>query len=195
MSRFLRWSRRFRSSGDILILRAIGLALLPPYLRARTEPGKLPTCWIRGFLGVVITKLATNSPASLLHSAKGSVYYFAVRIEGVLSAGKRMTGAVSSSPPARALLQSRMMRWPVAPTAKSLLIYVGGVVTTIFGSWVSGKLRVYDDSRKAHLDDIKQKVLIPLRDGLLEHYGPLVSHRSHVVIGESRVRQQKRSET
>jgi len=102
-----------------------------------------------------------------------------------------MTGAVSSSPPARALLQSRMMRWPVAPTAKSLLIYVGGVVTTIFGSWVSGKLRVYDDSRKAHLDDIKQKVLIPLRDGLLEHYGPLVSHRSHVVIEKWGVRQRR----
>jgi hypothetical protein len=85
----------------------------------------------------------------------------------------------------------RMMRWLVAPTAKSLLIYVGGVVTTIFGSWVSGKLRVYDDSRKAHLDDIKQKVLVPVRDGLLEHYGPLVSHRSHVVIDTWGVQQQK----
>lgn len=76
------------------------------------------------------------------------------------------------------------MRWMLAPTAKSLLIYAGGVVTTIFGSWVSSKVRIYDDSRKAHLDDIKQKVLIPLRNGLLEHYRPLVSHRSHVVVDE-----------
>ena len=30
--------------------------------------------------------LPLPAPASLLHSAKGSVYYFAVRIEGVLSA-------------------------------------------------------------------------------------------------------------
>jgi hypothetical protein len=84
-----------------------------------------------------------------------------------------------------------MMPSLVAPTAKSLLIYVGGVVTTIFGSWVSSKLRIYDDSRKAHLDDIKQKVLIPLRDGLLDHYGPLVSHRSHVVVEKWGIRQRK----
>src|SRR5260370_2741042 len=83
-----------------------------------------------------------------------------------------------------------MMRWLVAPTAKSLLIYVGGVVTTIFGSWVSGKLRVYEESRKAHLDDIKQKVLIPICDGLREHYGPLVTNRAHVVSVEWGVRQQ-----
>jgi hypothetical protein len=68
------------------------------------------------------------------------------------------------------------------PSPKSLLIYVGGVATTVVGSWASSKIHVYQESRKAHLDDIKQKVLIPLSDGFAEHYGSLVTHRSPVVI-------------
>jgi len=82
-----------------------------------------------------------------------------------------------------------MMRWLVAPTAKSLLIWVSGVAATVIGSWISSKFRVYDDSRRAHLDDIKQNVLVLVRDGLLERYAPLVSHRSHVVADTWGVRQ------
>jgi hypothetical protein len=84
-----------------------------------------------------------------------------------------------------------MLRWLTIPTAKSLLIWVSGVAATIIGSWISSKFRVYDDSRKAHLDDIKQKVLIPLRDALQEHYGPLVTNRAHVVFDKWGVRQRK----
>ncbi len=83
-----------------------------------------------------------------------------------------------------------MLRWLTIPTAKSLLIWVSGVAATIIGSWISSKFRVYDDSRKAHLDDIKQKVLIPLIDALQEHYGALVTNRAHVVADEWGVRHQ-----
>lgn len=73
----------------------------------------------------------------------------------------------------------------VNPSAESLvrlLIWVGGVAATVVGSWASSKIHVYQESRKAHLDDIKQKVLLPLSDALAEHYGVLVTHRSPVVI-------------
>jgi hypothetical protein len=71
-----------------------------------------------------------------------------------------------------------------APSAESLfrlLIWVGGVTSTVVGSWVTSKLRVYHDNRKSHLDDIKQKVLAALNDGLGEKHTALVTHRSPVV--------------
>jgi len=72
----------------------------------------------------------------------------------------------------------------VAPSGESLvrlLVYVGGVATTIIGSWLASKIRVYEDNRKGHLEDIKQKVLAPLNDGLAEKHASLVTHRSPVV--------------
>src|SRR4029077_15939293 len=44
----------------------------------------------------------------------------------------------------------------------------------------ASKIRVYHDNRKAHLDDIKERVLVPLKDSLTQ-YGVLVSHKSPVV--------------
>ena len=70
-----------------------------------------------------------------------------------------------------------------------LFLFLSGVASTIFGSFVSSKIRVYYDNRKAHLEDIKQKVLTPLRESLAERYGPLVTHASPVVIEEWGVRQ------
>jgi len=51
-----------------------------------------------------------------------------------------------------------------------LLIWIVGVATTAIGAWIASRIHVYDDSRKAHLEDIKQRVLIPIRDGLFEHF-------------------------
>lgn len=72
-----------------------------------------------------------------------------------------------------------------------LLIYVGGVATTVIGSWASSKIHVYHENKKAHLEDIKQKVLNPLSDGLAEQYGSLVTHRSPVVVENWGVRQRR----
>ncbi|HWO39441.1 MAG TPA: hypothetical protein VNO32_62505, partial [Candidatus Acidoferrum sp.] len=71
---------------------------------------------------------------------------------------------------------------PSVESLVRLLIWVGGAAATVVGSWASSKIHVYQESRKAHLEDIKQKVLLPLSDGLAEHYGVLVTHRSPVVI-------------
>jgi hypothetical protein len=73
-----------------------------------------------------------------------------------------------------------------------LLLYVSGVASTIVGSLISSKIRVYHDNRKAHLDDIKQKVLIPLNNALAGTYRPLVKHQSPVVIEEWGVRIRKK---
>jgi hypothetical protein len=47
---------------------------------------------------------------------------------------------------------------------------------------------VYHESRKAHLDDIKQRVLTPISNGLAEEYRVLVTHRSPVVVEKWGVR-------
>jgi len=62
-----------------------------------------------------------------------------------------------------------------------LLVFVGGVASTIVGSWVSSKIRVYHDNWKAHLSDIQQKVLIPIHDSLIENYTELLGHKSPAV--------------
>jgi hypothetical protein len=72
-----------------------------------------------------------------------------------------------------------------------LLVFVGGVASTIVGSWASSKIRIYDENRKAHLEDIKQKVLIPLSDDLAEKYVALVTHRSPAVVEYWGVRERK----
>jgi hypothetical protein len=61
--------------------------------------------------------------------------------------------------------------WPVlANRAVGVLIWVGGIAATIFGSWVASKIHVYHEAKRAHYEDIKQRVLNPIRDGLFEHF-------------------------
>ena len=57
-----------------------------------------------------------------------------------------------------------------------LLVWIGGVTATAAGAWVTSKIRVYHDHKNAHHDDLKKKALEPLRSGLKEHFGPLVSN-------------------
>ncbi len=66
-------------------------------------------------------------------------------------------------------------------TVQGLLIYLAGILSTVVGSWVASKIRIYHDERRLHHEDLKSKVLIPLREGLRLQYDPLVSHRSEVV--------------
>jgi hypothetical protein len=62
-----------------------------------------------------------------------------------------------------------------------LLIWVGGIATTVAGSWMASKIRVYDDDRKSHHQELKDRVLCPLRDLLADHQA-LFSHRVPVLI-------------
>jgi hypothetical protein len=55
-----------------------------------------------------------------------------------------------------------------------LLGWLGGIGATVIGSVITNKIRIYQDERKSHRDDLKQNVLIPLRSGLEEHFRPLV---------------------
>lgn len=73
------------------------------------------------------------------------------------------------------------MRAPSVEWLIRLLVWIVGTLTTVVGSWVASKIRVYDDNRKAHLEDIKQRVLIPLNNGLTDKHTSLVTHRSPVV--------------
>jgi hypothetical protein len=62
-----------------------------------------------------------------------------------------------------------------------LLVWIGGVVATAIGAWVTSKIRVYQDHKNAHHEELKKKVLEPLRSGLKQHFGPLVSNLAAVL--------------
>lgn len=53
-----------------------------------------------------------------------------------------------------------------------LLYYICGVASTIVGSWISSKIRVYHDARNSHRDDLKRRVLEPLRKSLASYVAP-----------------------
>ncbi len=65
---------------------------------------------------------------------------------------------------------------------KGLALYLAGVLSTIVGSWIASKIRMYHDSLKAHRDDLKQKILTPLRTGMHEFYKAPMSFSAPVVF-------------
>ena len=76
-----------------------------------------------------------------------------------------------------------------APSTEALVrlwFAIGGLVTgvasTIAGSWISSKIHVYHENRKVHLDEIKQKVLVPLKEILIGKYAALVKHKTFAVL-------------
>jgi hypothetical protein len=56
-----------------------------------------------------------------------------------------------------------------------------GVASAVAGSWVASKIHVYHENRRLHQEDLKQRILIPIRSGLDDSYSSLVSHTSAVV--------------
>jgi hypothetical protein len=68
-----------------------------------------------------------------------------------------------------------------ATRSLQVLIWVGGVATTMVGSWIASKIRLYQDDRKSHHQELKDKVLRPLRDFLAENEA-LFDHREPVLI-------------
>ena len=56
----------------------------------------------------------------------------------------------------------------------------GGVASTVAGSWIASKIRVYHDDRKSHHQELKDRILRPLRDLLAEQQA-LFSHRVPVL--------------
>jgi len=65
-----------------------------------------------------------------------------------------------------------------------LLIWIGGVIATIIGSWIASKIRIYHDNRKVHLDELKEKVLAPVREGLLHNFGAAVSQQVPLLVAQ-----------
>jgi hypothetical protein len=62
-----------------------------------------------------------------------------------------------------------------------LLVWIGGVVATAVGVWITSKVRVYQDHKNAHHDDLKQKVLMPFSDSTGDGFHRLVSHELPVI--------------
>lgn len=66
--------------------------------------------------------------------------------------------------------------------AYALLGWIGGVATTVGGSWLSSKIHVYHEAKKVHLEALRDQVLIPLRSGLEEHLKPFLIQQKPVVV-------------
>ena len=62
-----------------------------------------------------------------------------------------------------------------------LLVWTGGVATTIAGSWVANKIRLYHDDRKSHHQELRENVLLPLHD-LLAKNQALFEHKAPVIV-------------
>ena len=85
------------------------------------------------------------------------------------------------------MLESASAMTPPSTEALDRLLFavsglVTGVASTVVGSWISSKIHVYHENRKVHLDEIKQKVLVPLKETLTEKYAALVKHKFFAVV-------------
>ncbi len=65
-----------------------------------------------------------------------------------------------------------------------LLVWIGGVASTVAGAWVTSKIRVYHDARKAHHEDLKLQVLSPIREELADIFGPSVTGQAPLLSVE-----------
>ncbi len=63
----------------------------------------------------------------------------------------------------------------------AFLGWVGGVASTVAGSWISSKIQVYHAHKTVHLEALRDKVLIPLRAGLNENLAPFLNQNLPVV--------------
>jgi len=57
----------------------------------------------------------------------------------------------------------------------ALLGWMGGIAATVAGAYISGRFQNYEQERKAHRDDLRDKVLVPLRAGLDQYVRPLLT--------------------
>jgi len=58
-------------------------------------------------------------------------------------------------------------------SSNGFIYWFGGAATTVVGSWISSKIRVYHDAKGKHHQELKQKVLEPIRDSLERSYRAL----------------------
>lgn len=57
------------------------------------------------------------------------------------------------------------------PLLSYIATYSAGAGSTVVGSWVASKIRVYHDARNSHLDELKAGILQPLLQFLQSHDG------------------------
>jgi hypothetical protein len=64
---------------------------------------------------------------------------------------------------------------PTAHQSSALLIWAGGVASTVAGAWITGRIRAYQEGKQAHLAHIKKEILEPVRESLAEYFLPLLT--------------------
>jgi hypothetical protein len=85
---------------------------------------------------------------------------------------------------AKPLLLCMYMSYPPLSPAQvyTLLGWIGGAASTAVAALFASKVRVYEDQKKAHLEDIKERVLKPIRAGFHEHFGLVISGQEPIVF-------------
>jgi hypothetical protein len=66
----------------------------------------------------------------------------------------------------------------------TLFGWISGVVTTTAGAWISGRLHNYQQEWKEHRDDLREKVLQPLRMGLVKYISPFLCGQAPILATE-----------
>src|SRR5260370_15095673 len=62
--------------------------------------------------------------------------------------------------------------------------WIGGVATTTAGAWISSRFHNYQQEWKEHRDDLREKVLQPMRMGLVKYISPFLTGRSPILVTE-----------
>jgi len=79
------------------------------------------------------------------------------------------------------MTEDQIIQWGVR-----LLIGAGSFLAgraSKFGDlWITNRIHSRDEQRAAHQEDLRQNILIPLRDGLATHFKTLVAHQVPMIV-------------
>src|SRR5258708_25120665 len=67
--------------------------------------------------------------------------------------------------------------------------FIAGRASKFGDSWITNRIHVHDEQRAAHHEDLRKNILIPLRDGLITHFKPLILHQQPMITIEHAVRE------
>lgn len=67
-----------------------------------------------------------------------------------------------------------LLKWIGAGVAAGATVVTG----TFVRNWITNKMHDYEDRKKAHLEELKEKVLSPIREGLSHNFGAVVSRQA-----------------
>jgi len=66
----------------------------------------------------------------------------------------------------------------------TFFVWIGGVATTTAGAWISSRFHNYQQEWKDHRDELREKVLQPMRMGLVKYISPFLCGQAPILVTE-----------